>query len=269
MLDRILVGYDGTPRSEAAAIYAAKLFPRARFHIVTVVDTRRAGVYYTKMIWKIMERSSREAAEKLERKLERMGVKTRVAILKGRPPRELLRYARDHDISTIVLSTYTKEGIQTLYLGSTAEEILAISHQKQILIVNKAVDDPQIKRVLLATDGTKYSKRAENGALLLASHFGAKLTALYVHPLREEVEKKKRDMEENIKWKAKHMGVDVKVKVLHGTPEELILKEVKRYDIVVLGSGGRGFYHWLVRRRIGHLAREVVATSEKPVFLFN
>ncbi|HDD60726.1 MAG: hypothetical protein DRN35_02835 [Thermoplasmata archaeon] len=269
MLNEILVGYDGTKRSEHAALFAAKLFPRARFHIVTVVDTRRAGVYYTKMIWKIMERSSREAAYKLEKKLEREQVKTRIAILKGKPSREILRYSRDHDISTLVFSTYTKEGIQTLYLGSTVEEVLESSHDKQVLIVKKKVKNPVVKKILLATDATKYSKRAENGALMLASHLGAKLTALYIHPEDTIPSKVQRDMKANIKWKAEHMGVMTQLLFLTGKPEELILEELKKYDMLVMGTGGRGFYHWLIRRKIGHLAREVIATSDKPVFLFN
>lgn len=269
MLNEIVVGYDGTKRSEHAALFAAKLFPQARFHIVTVVDTRRAGVYYTKMIWKIMERSSREAAYKLEKKLEREGVKTRIAILKGKPSREILRYSRDHDISTLVFSTYTKEGIQTLYLGSTVEEVLESSRDKQILIVSKKVKNPRIRKILLATDATKYSKRAENGALMLAAHLGAELTALYIHPEETIPEKIQSTMEANIKWKADHMRVKTRLLFHVGKPEELILKEFKRYDMLVMGAGGRGLYHWLIRRKIGHLTREVIATSDKPVFIFN
>lgn len=269
MLNEILVGYDGTRRSEHAALFAAKLFPQARFHIVTVVDTRKAGVYYTKMIWKIMEQSSREAAYKLEKKLEKEGVRTRIAILKGRPSREILRYSRDHDISTMVFSTYTKEGIQTLYLGSTVEEVLESSHDKQILIVSRKVKNPHIKRILLATDATKYSKRAENGALMLAAHLGAELTALYIHPEENIPGKIRSAMEANIKWKAEHMKVRAVLQFRAGRPEELILEELQKYDMLVMGGGGKGFYHWLVRRKIGHLAREVIATSDKPVFVFN
>ena len=52
------------------------------------------------------------------------GVAWEPVILEGDPATELCRYATDHKVSAVVISTHGRTGVKKLLLGSVAERVL-------------------------------------------------------------------------------------------------------------------------------------------------
>ncbi|MBU7013823.1 MAG: universal stress protein [Theionarchaea archaeon] len=138
------------------------------------------------------------------------------------------------------------------------------------------------KKILIATDGSEHSERAEAHGLMLAKRSGALVTALYVvevvHPARSIggppslllEEQKEGLMEEGKKivdrvvQKGKDMGVEVHPMVEEGHPAQEIIDHAADYDLVVVGTLGRtGLSHLL----LGSVAERVVRHAPAPVLV--
>ncbi len=113
------------------------------------------------------------------------------------------------------------------------------------------------KKILLATDGTINSKKAEDCAFALAKNLNSRLTVLYVIPsflfeakdliplsvgreeYKEHVEreflKEVEKIKKHIAAKGASHGVDFEFKVRKGKVSDEIILESKDYDAVVLG----------------------------------
>jgi nucleotide-binding universal stress UspA family protein len=138
------------------------------------------------------------------------------------------------------------------------------------------------KKILIATDGSDHSEEAEKHGLTLAKQLGASVTALYVveatHPSRtivsppslkmgehlEEMEKKGKEIVEEVAQKGEEMGVDVDPVVVDGHPANQIIKYSANFDLVVMGTLGiSGFSHLLM----GSVAEKVVRHAPVPVLV--
>lgn len=71
----------------------------------------------------------------VESRLSSEGVKVKTEMLMGSRPAEVISdYARNNDISLIVISTHGYTGLKKLMFGSVALEILHVSHAPVLLI---------------------------------------------------------------------------------------------------------------------------------------
>ena len=116
-IHEIVFPTDFSPASEAAGRVAREmaLAARARLHLVHVVppvtDPGPAG-----------PQLSREAARLGK------GLATGVALLHGRPAREIITYARGWGANLIVMGTHGRTGLNRRLLGSVAEAVVRTSH---------------------------------------------------------------------------------------------------------------------------------------------
>ncbi|RLF49149.1 MAG: universal stress protein [Thermoplasmata archaeon] len=137
----------------------------------------------------------------------------------------------------------------------------------------------EFKRILIATDGSEYTKTAVEKGLSLAKLIGAKVTALYVIDMRslamippDEIttpiyEIMRREGEEAVAYVenlGKSMGVEVETVVLEGNPAEEIIRLGKDHDMIVMGTLGKS---GLERLLMGSVAEKVVRHAPCPVFL--
>ncbi|KYK31294.1 MAG: hypothetical protein AYK19_17050 [Theionarchaea archaeon DG-70-1] len=138
------------------------------------------------------------------------------------------------------------------------------------------------KKILIATDGSDHSEEAEKHGLAVAKRSGASVTALYVvegtHAPRsisspasllldEQVEALKEEGEkivDKVVDKGREMGVDVTPMVLEGHPAHEIIEHAKEYDLVVVGTLGRGGFSHLL---LGSVAEKVVRHAPVPVLV--
>jgi len=140
-----------------------------------------------------------------------------------------------------------------------------------------------MKRVLAAVDGSSASMRGARLAARIAARFGAELTLLHAVDLdlpatpsgkykkavaqlwREHEDAGKKLVEDVTKVVRAH-GVPIRTAIVRGSPSKKVpeLAESGRFDLVVVGSTGRG---GVARRLLGGTADRIARVVKGPVLL--
>lgn len=129
---RILLPTDFSPCSDAAVKYACELATRfdAQLHILHTLEIHPSLTpeFGMGLVLPQYLKESRAAADKLLAAVldpkwaaDRTVVRT---VVEGSPRVEIVRYAREHDIDLIVLSTHGRTGLPHVILGSVAENVV-------------------------------------------------------------------------------------------------------------------------------------------------
>jgi nucleotide-binding universal stress UspA family protein len=136
-----------------------------------------------------------------------------------------------------------------------------------------------IKKILIATDGSDYTKEAVSYGLWLAKEVGAEVTALYVidqtsfvsFPMDSSIvsvysllENEGKRAVEEVKTDGEAMGVKVTPMVLEGSPTRKIVETAAGFDLVVLGTLGRSA---LSKLFMGSVAERVTRFAPCPVLV--
>ncbi len=136
-----------------------------------------------------------------------------------------------------------------------------------------------MRRVLIATDGSDYTKEAVSQGLHLAKVLGAEVTALYVvdqtsfvsFPMDSSIvsvyslleNEGKRAVEDVVK-EGEAMGVKVTPLIIEGSPTRKIVETSADFDLVVLGTLGRSA---LSKLFMGSVAERVTRYAPCPVLV--
>jgi nucleotide-binding universal stress UspA family protein len=135
------------------------------------------------------------------------------------------------------------------------------------------------RRIILPVDGSKSSSRAVKKALSLAKETGADVTALHViefpylasvdlnttYPDVMDIMKKQGNtFLDTVKKQGSKLGVHVKIKLIEGIPDDEIIKEAKKDDLIIMGCKGRTA---LGRILVGSVCEKVVHHSKSPVMI--
>ncbi len=261
MINRILIPTDGYGLEDHVISYVARAFPFAEFHVVSIVNTYERGVQMTTLLYDEMKKAAEEAIYEAEEKLKNFGIHdVKIALLEGLPSREIVRYAKAHDIDLIAMRVYSRKNTASAHrLGSTVRNVLKRS-RIPVLTVAEEVTKLPIKKAVLLTDGTMKTKMAENFAILFSSSYNVEIEAIYFSPTDDEERGKK--IIKNLEWKAEHWGVKIKGKIIRKDLNE-ILQEIYSGDIVIMGMGKKSMFGY----EIGHVTLYVVTHSPVPVIL--
>jgi len=134
-----------------------------------------------------------------------------------------------------------------------------------------------LKKVLLAFDGSRGSWRALEWAAGLVRLVGAELVAVTVvkppefsssisevEEFYEDAEKYYRPEIEKLQEYGRQSGVEIKTVFLRGHPAESIVKYAidRRFDLIVMGTRGLGGFKSMI---IGSVAQKVTSYSQVPV----
>jgi nucleotide-binding universal stress UspA family protein len=134
-------------------------------------------------------------------------------------------------------------------------------------------------KILIATDGSEYTKAAIEKGIHLAKLSNAKVTAMYVvdqtsfvnFPMDSTIvnvysllEKEGADALEYVKDRGKEMGVEVTTKMEEGSPVKKIVEASKNHDVIVIGTLGRTGMSKLL---LGSVAERVVRHAYCPVLV--
>lgn len=135
------------------------------------------------------------------------------------------------------------------------------------------------ERIFVPVDGSEYSEHALDKAISLAKLLDRPLIALYVidaahvdpFPRRGAIVDLEGLLEEEadrvlgrVREAARKHGIEAGTLVLHGHPEEEVVKAVQPKDLLVLGSRGR---RGLSRFLLGSVAENVVRHAPCPVLV--
>jgi nucleotide-binding universal stress UspA family protein len=137
----------------------------------------------------------------------------------------------------------------------------------------------EIKKILVATDGSEFTKEAVSTGLQLAKILGAEVTALYVidqtsfvsFPIDSSIvsvysllENEGKRAVEDVRKEGEQMGVKVTPVVAEGSPTRKIVEMAADMDLVVMGTLGRSAISKLF---MGSVAERVTRYAPCPVLV--
>lgn len=185
-----------------------------------------------------------------------------------------------HDVNLIAIGTHGRRGVEKLLLGSTAEEILRLSHKPVLMVGPETPVVPETKalphRILYATDFSAESEPAMRYAYFLAREYRASLVFLHIaedvwkEPLSTRMQAadffRMRFLEKH--WALDEEGVQPEFRVDFGPRAERILESAakQRIDLLVLGVRGTR-YPKFAAHLPGPTAYDVVSQARCPVLV--
>ncbi|MDR2967522.1 MAG: universal stress protein [Methanobacteriaceae archaeon] len=127
------------------------------------------------------------------------------------------------------------------------------------------------KNIMVPSDGSEDSKKAEDVAIEIAKNFNSKITAVYVlddkmiYPY-EVLEEEGNEILGNISKKGKKAGVEVVEQLITGDPlrDMKTIAKKANVDSVVISPHGRNKLEKLV---FGSVADRIIKTFDIPVIL--
>ena len=132
MYDSVLVGTDGSEDAAVAIEYAVELANRldVPLHGLAVVEERIAydnAIVDPESVERQLRDSAQDALDELERTAAEQGVSVLTSVRSGVPHEEILAYADEYDVSTIVVGSQGRSAFKRALLGSTTDALVRLS----------------------------------------------------------------------------------------------------------------------------------------------
>lgn len=287
MFNDVLIPTDGSEGSEAAVSYGLDLARtgEATVHTLYVVDTRflpeGLSPEAETELRSRAEEEGRAATKTIQQRAADHGLATESEIPTGIPYREIISYAKDHEIGLIVMATLGEAGPEFGHLGSTTERVITLA-DVPVLAVHPGADGEMPDRytaydhVVIPTDGSDLAEKAATRALDLAEQYGADVSIIYVidtttfdyldapRSVVGLLKEGGNNAVETIANRARERNLPVTADVLRGLPGEEILAYADGIgaDLLVMGTRGRGAGP---DRLLGSTTARVIRGTETPV----
>ena len=196
-------------------------------------------------------------------------------------PAAILRHAQRTGATLLVVAPHGATGWKKVLLGSVTQKVLR--HATCSVLVARTAGSGTLKRVLVGVDGSPAARPTLRHAIALARALRAELTVIHVVPPVEllvpfvapagralavgdkRLLAKTREVE---RWVASfpYRGVEVRVRVIEGSPAETLAGEARRRRaaMIVVGATGKS---GLRRALLGSVAHAVASTSPVSVLV--
>lgn len=193
----------------------------------------------------------------------------------GMPHEKIIDVAEAENCELIVMGRKGISKLERALLGSVTARVIGYS-QMDVLVV-PFFYSVNFKNILLATDGSKYSKAATEKAIDFAASYGGALKILSIVDVPAEFYGDAPDAVENMVGKARAFVDDAKKKAADaGIQSEGMVVEGEAYlvindiakkvnaDLIVMGSHGRT---GMKRLLMGSVAEKVIGYAPCPVLV--
>ena len=267
--ERVMLATEGSERSAEAEHIATELacLSGATLVVCTVVVNNPVAQTVAYEQVEAAEKDAHELLERVKRAVADRGVEVQRLLRSGLDPAaELAAAAEEQRIDLIVVGRNEKPGLLSRLLGTTAAQ--AIGRAPCSVLVVPEGSSMWRRRILLATDGSRFSDAAGVTAARLAALF--KLPVTVLSAVRESFDAERAAqadaaalrMAEDLRAR----GVDVEPLVERGDPDDLILEtaEARGADLIVMGTHGRTGWQRLL---VGSVTEKVVGASRLPVLV--
>jgi len=303
-LRAVLAATDFSPSSDYALHLAWSLAQDHRARLVVLHVASRSAVRYGDIVAPLAEGGYKDNAWKALRRLQWPDgtVPVDLRVDQGDPAREIIRLARELSCDMIVMGTHGRTGLERLFVGSVAEQVMRKASCPVLTVKSLGFqdDDPSeessleenweqhamtpIRTILHATDFSEHAKTAFHLSCSLARDHEARLIVLHVAEpvldyrgtaslvygdaggmLQATVENHKEQLKEKLRQFAlPEPPVEADYEVVEGDAAEQILGYVQKTkaDLVVMGTHGRT---GLARLLMGSVAEQIVRRSSCPV----
>ncbi|ELY59412.1 MULTISPECIES: universal stress protein [Natronococcus] len=124
----VLVAYDGSASAQKAVEYAFDSHADEEIVLLRVVEaadgSTEAGVNLLQEALRDREQEASGSLEDVTEPLDTSETEFRTETAVGKPEREVVAFAEEHDVDHIVIGSHGREGVSRVLLGSVAEKIV-------------------------------------------------------------------------------------------------------------------------------------------------
>jgi nucleotide-binding universal stress UspA family protein len=271
----IVVGFDCSPDAARGLRWAVDL-SRSQELPLRVVVAR--GDLYTLSSWadEWTRGLAEEWADRARKELAEMGEEeAEVVVLDGLAPEALTLESGSAEF--VVVGGRGHGALTGVLQGWVSQHVSR--HAQCPVVVVRAADDPESRRVVVGVDGSEHSRHALEVALHYAGMHQFALTVLYaperwrgygdkrpaqVAPelLAALEDREARVLGEIGRVVAKHDGVAVDVSEVPSSPAQALIHQSHDAALVVVGSRGRGAFAGMV---LGSVSADVLRHAHCPV----
>jgi nucleotide-binding universal stress UspA family protein len=283
-IEKLLLSTDGSEYSEGAVREAVKL-AKLTSAILTVIAVIETNPEYEALAPDRVDKADTKTREYLDtvKKMASLdGVECEtLAFHSENIFRTIVEEAEKRNVDMIVMGRRGRTGLKRLLMGSVTAKVIGHS-PCDVLVVPKAAEIG-CRKILVATDGSKYSLAAASEAIGIAKRCGAFLYVVSALPsesspfdivhsemLKGPIEQYElREAEKNVKdvmLIAEQEGIPARTIVESGPPYKAILEaaEKEKIDLIIMGSHGRT---GMERLLMGSVAERVVGHAACAVLI--
>ena len=232
----------------------------AELGFLNVADTRpvRGYIRFPEETIDLMKKDGKAILKGASDLAEKEGVEAETLIETGIPCEETLKKSEDVDIIVIGKRHFSSFGI----IGSVTKNVI-VNSKKSIFVFER--EQEKFDKVLVAIDGSRYSKRVLEYALYYAELLGLKsISAIFVAKTSEDVEEGEKVLKEASKT-CEQSNVELNTHLKEGDPATEILKmDDKDYNMIILSATGK---HSITRLFWGSVSRKVIVFSHCGVII--
>lgn len=276
---KILVAYDGSASARNALSLASQLAREDKSWIkVLAVMPPYEGELELVGISNIKE-TINGSGQKLLAEARVIADAEEVSILtdleQGEPYERIVRVAEDENCDLITIGRRGRGGLKRQLMGSVTARVIGHTG-KEVLVVPESAKLAW-NRILLATDGSPYSRKALDKAIDLAREKGGRITAATVVfindefsilPLEavDELMAAARGILDEVRQRGAEAEIGIDTMVKEGEPHQAItdLAAEMAADLIVMGSHGR---KGLTRLLMGSVTERVIGFARCPVLV--
>lgn len=268
-LDKILLTTDCSEFGVGATRIALKLIQKCggQLYAMTMVTTNPEIEAIAPQVIEKSEQQAMACLEAIRQQATQMGINCETLLRHGQDPyREIVDVAEELQVDLMVMGRRGRRGLARMMVGDATAKVIGHTNCS-VLVVPRAAPIWE-KRILVATDGSRYSDAAAAAAYNLAKHCGLPVTVLSVMDphFNEHMRQVSQDAVHKVTEFFSKAGINVDSQVVEGNPENTIVETAKRIgaDLIVLGSHGRT---GLDRILIGSVSERVIGRTEGPVLV--
>jgi nucleotide-binding universal stress UspA family protein len=300
---KILVAIDGSPYSEMSTktLKALRLPPQTEVTVMTVVPEHTfLGAITLNMLRgtaaareRAQKAQEQKAAELLKKPVEALrgsGVKAESLVCWGRPAEQIIKQAHGMRADLVVVGAKGMGESPRFALGSVAQKVMKYA-SPSVLLVREGTT--AIRRVLLASDGSKYSDvlvqflldlpLPRKARVIMVTAVQSHIAALVKMPtldletnqqllveLQAAEELAARNLLNKAKKQFQEKGYVTESLILRGDPAEeiLVAAETLHPELVALGAKGltgiEAFLLGSVAQRVARFSRYSVLLAKAP-----
>jgi nucleotide-binding universal stress UspA family protein len=277
MYKKLLVAVDGSDISLHAFKEALRI-SREDLLVLSVAppysgDLRVMG---TSDLGELLRQPCEEALGKAMKMAEAERVQIRPVCVMGEPYEAIAETTEDEGRDLIVMGVRGASLAERLLVGSTTARVIGYSSQDVLVVPEKA--SIGWDRILVATDGSEYSRKAVDKALDLLQYSRGTLVVVSVLEISPHIYAVAPEVtEEKIKVPQKYVDEVKEMAASRGIPAEGLVREAecaneiitdvalkKSIDLIVVGSHGRT---GLKRLLMGSITESVIAHAPCPVLV--
>lgn len=125
----ILIAYDGSGPAQDALEYAVANYPDDELVLLRVIEVASGA---TEAGFNLLQESLKEREETVSEELDEEvpdlvdldDLDLEMEVVWGKPAREIIRWAEEHDVDHIIIGNHGREGVSRVLIGSVAEKVV-------------------------------------------------------------------------------------------------------------------------------------------------